>query len=76
MPYIGIANLLLGRALHQEYIQGTANSERLSREILAARSLDHTEKATAAASELKRILSPSSSQPNAVEWLLEDSVSV
>lgn len=76
VPYIGIANLLLGRALHQEYIQGTANSERLSREILAARSLDHTEKATAAASELKRILSPSSSQPNAVEWLLEDSVSV
>jgi len=36
VPYIGIANLLLDRAMHREYIQGAATPGKLAREILDA----------------------------------------
>jgi lipid-A-disaccharide synthase len=35
VPYIGIANLLLGEAMYPEYIQGAAAPARLARELTA-----------------------------------------
>jgi len=68
VPYIGIANLLLGRALHREYIQGEATPENLAREILAARTGEAAQAASAAAAELRDLLQPES-KAKASEWL-------
>lgn len=35
VPYLGIANLLLGEAMYPEFIQGAARPERLARELTA-----------------------------------------
>lgn len=58
IPYIGIANLLLNRALHREYIQGDATPTRLSQEILEARTEDAGNRARQSADELTEILDP------------------
>lgn len=68
VPYIGIANLLLKRALHKEYIQGAATPERLAEEILSARSGERAEEAADAAAELTRVLRPPD-HADAVDWL-------
>ncbi|MGB0743756.1 MAG: lipid-A-disaccharide synthase, partial [Opitutales bacterium] len=68
VPYVGIANLLLGRALHKEYIQGAATPEKLAAEILDARSPEAFRKAVASASELRELLHPDSSA-TASDWL-------
>lgn len=68
VPYIGIANLLLGRALHKEYIQGAATAERLAAEILSARSSERAREAAAAAAELTSLLRPPDHK-DAVDWL-------
>lgn len=71
VPYIGIANLLLDRALHREYIQGDARPENLAREILAARTGEAAQAASAAAVELRELLQPES-MAKASEWLWLD----
>jgi len=68
IPFIGIANILLDRALHKEFIQSAANPQRLSEEILSACSPGRVEEAAAAASELNRILRPPS-HADAVDWI-------
>jgi len=68
VPYIGIANLLLDRALHKEYIQNEASPKRLAREILEARSPEAVQAAAESAAELRGLLQPDS-RVSASEWL-------
>ncbi|MGB0408971.1 MAG: lipid-A-disaccharide synthase [Opitutales bacterium] len=68
IPYIGIANLLLGRALHGEYIQGAARPELLAREILTARSAGSGEAAADSANALRELLEPQR-DASACDWL-------
>lgn len=69
VPYIGIANLLLKKALHKEYIQGAATPEKLAQEILAAQSEEAAKTASASAAELRDLLEPDN-LANASEWLI------
>ena len=71
VPYIGIANLLLGRALHQEYIQGAATAKQLAREMLEARSPEAVQQAVDSAKELRQLLRPNS-RVSASEWLVRE----
>jgi lipid-A-disaccharide synthase len=71
IPYIGIANLLLKRPLHPEFIQGAAKPKRLAEQILTA--LDDPQAGHAAAvgaAELRGLLHAGSDATAAV-WLLE-----
>jgi len=71
IPYIGIANLLLKRPLHPEFIQGAAKPKRLAEQILIA--LDDPQAghaAAAGAAELRGLLH-AGSDVSAAEWLLE-----
>lgn len=68
VPYIGIANLLLKRALHKEYIQGEASPKRLAQEILEAHSPEAVQAAAVSAAELRDLLQPDS-KASASEWL-------
>ena len=71
IPYIGIANLLLERPLHPEFIQGAAKPKRLAKQILSA--LDDPQSGEAAAdgaSELRELLN-AGSDACAAEWLLK-----
>jgi len=71
IPYIGIANLLLERPLHPEFIQGAAKPKRLAEQMLTA--LDDPQAATAAAggaAELRGLLH-AGSDASAGEWLLQ-----
>ncbi len=68
VPYIGIANLLLQRGLHPEFIQGAADPRRLSEALLAASTPGRAAEAAAAAAELRTTLSPPT-QADAVAWL-------
>ena len=69
VPYIGIANLLLDRPLHKEYIQGAATSESLASEILSARDEASGIAAAESASELRELLQPDS-RLSAPDWLM------
>jgi lipid-A-disaccharide synthase len=69
VKYIGIANLLLDRPLHPEFIQDAANPAQLSRQLL--RALDQSEAAAEAqdgAGELRELLH-AGSDASAAEWL-------
>ena len=69
VKYIGIANLLLDRPLHPEYIQNEASPQVLSRELLRALNDPRAVDATAAgASELQGLLH-AGSDATAAEWL-------
>ncbi|MFT4901476.1 MAG: lipid-A-disaccharide synthase [Lentimonas sp.] len=69
VPYIGIANLLLKRPLHPEYIQHAATPERLSAEILRAIRDPHAaEQAATGAAEI-RLLLKSETGLTAAAWL-------
>lgn len=71
IPYIGIANLLLQRPLHPEFIQGAAKPKRLAEQILTA--LDDPQAGQAAAegaAELGGLLHAGSGVSTA-DWLLE-----
>jgi lipid-A-disaccharide synthase len=71
IPYIGIANLLLNRPLHPEFIQGAAKPKRLAKQILTALDDPQASHAAAAgASELRGLLH-AGSDVSAAEWLLE-----
>lgn len=68
VPYIGIANLLLNRPLHKEYIQGAATANKLAAEILQAQSKQAEAKAMQGADELRQLLQ-TDSKASAVDWL-------
>ncbi|NBB80922.1 MAG: lipid-A-disaccharide synthase [Verrucomicrobia bacterium] len=69
VKYIGIANLLLDRPLHPEYIQGAASAGHLERELL--RAIDKksaAEEAVKSAVELRALLH-AGSDASAAKWL-------
>jgi lipid-A-disaccharide synthase len=69
VKYIGIANLLLDRPLHPEFIQAAASPAQLSRQLL--RALDQSEAAAEAqdgAVELRELLH-AGNDASAAEWL-------
>jgi lipid-A-disaccharide synthase len=69
VKYIGIANLLLDRPLHPEFIQSAASPTQLSRQLL--RALDQSEvaaEAQDAAVELRELLKVGNDS-SAAEWL-------
>ncbi|MFU8847502.1 MAG: lipid-A-disaccharide synthase [Opitutales bacterium] len=68
VPYIGIANLLLERSLHKEYIQGAATAENLAEEMMQARSEEAARQASRSAKELRDLLQPDG-KARTVDWL-------
>lgn len=70
IPYIGIANLLLKRSLHPEFIQGAARTERLAKQILRALEDPNAAKEAAAGAHELRDLLHVGSDASAAEWLL------
>ena len=69
VKYIGIANLLLNRPLHPEFIQSAASPAKLSRQLL--RALDQIEavaEAQSGAVELRELLH-AGNDASASEWL-------
>lgn len=69
VKYIGIANLLLDRPLHPEFIQGAASSGKLSEQLLRAlESREAQEEAAASAAELRELLH-AGSDASAAKWL-------
>ncbi|MEM8868418.1 MAG: lipid-A-disaccharide synthase [Verrucomicrobiota bacterium] len=69
IPYIGISNLLLDRALHPEYLQGAATAKNLSQELNRAMDASSMKAASEGAASLRQILLPES-EANAADWLL------
>ncbi|MGC6505789.1 MAG: lipid-A-disaccharide synthase [Coraliomargaritaceae bacterium] len=70
IPYIGIANILLNRPLHKEYIQNEASAETLSAELLEACTSEAGKTAAHDAEAIRSLLHPSS-QASAADWLLK-----
>lgn len=69
VKYIGIANLLLDRPLHPEFIQGAASSGKLSEQLLRTlESREAQEEAAASAAELRELLH-AGSDASAAKWL-------
>lgn len=67
--YIGIANLLLDRPLHPEYIQGAASAEKLSGQLLhALGDAAAVDAAASSAAELRKLLH-AGSDASAAKWL-------
>jgi lipid-A-disaccharide synthase len=75
VPFLGIANLLLGEPMYPEFIQGAATAKNLSRE-LAACTHDAARRAGTAeqAARLRKCLRKPST--GSAEWLLRQSVGV
>lgn len=70
IPYIGIANLLLKRPLHPEFIQGAAQPKRLAQQILSALDDPQASKDAAEGADELRGLLHAGSDASAAEWLL------
>lgn len=71
IPYIGIANLLLDRPLHPEFIQSAARPRQLARQILnTLKDADAAESAASSARELRKLLG-AESHASAAEWLMK-----
>jgi lipid-A-disaccharide synthase len=69
VPFLGIANLLLGEPMYPEFIQSAATPKNLSRELAAcARNTARREKTAEQALRLRKILQQPSNGP--AEWLL------
>ncbi|MBT5903718.1 MAG: lipid-A-disaccharide synthase [Opitutaceae bacterium] len=69
VEFIGIANLLLKRAMYPEYIQGAATSDALARELESALAdTDRSEQTRRDAADLKALLS-SPSEATAANWV-------
>ncbi|HTB81208.1 MAG TPA: lipid-A-disaccharide synthase [Opitutaceae bacterium] len=74
VPYLGIANLLLGEPMYPEFIQGAATPENLSRELAACvRDAARREKTVAQAARLHEILRQPANG-TAADWLLRQLV--
>jgi lipid-A-disaccharide synthase len=69
VPYLGLANLLLGEPMYPEFIQGAATAENLSRELTACvRDAARREKTAEQAARLRKALQQPSN--GIAEWLL------
>jgi lipid-A-disaccharide synthase len=69
VPFLGIANLLLGEPMYPEFIQGAATAENLARELSACvRDAARREKTAEQAARLQKVLQQPSSGP--AQWLL------
>jgi lipid-A-disaccharide synthase len=69
VPFLGIANLLLGEPMYPEFIQGAATPENLSRELASCvRDAARREKTAEQAARLREILQQPSR--DTAEWLL------
>jgi lipid-A-disaccharide synthase len=69
VPFLGIANLLLGEPMYPEFIQGAATAENLSRELTACVGDPmRREKTAEQAARLRKILQQPSN--GIAEWLL------
>ncbi len=72
IPYIGIANLLLGKPLYPEYIQGAANKRKLAAEIVdCMENAERIRQTRHWAAELRELLDKPASG-DASDWLLEN----
>ncbi len=69
IPYIGIANLLLERPLHPEFIQGAAQPQRLAAQLLSVLEQSQAAQQAAAGATALRELLTAGSDANAAEWL-------
>jgi lipid-A-disaccharide synthase len=71
IPYIGIANLLLNRPLHPEFIQGASKPKQLAKQIIdALEDTNAAKTATASARELHELLG-ADNNASAAEWLMK-----
>ena len=71
VPYIGIANILLDRPLHPEFIQDAAKPKQLAEQILnALEDASAARSAAAGALELRELLG-AESHSSAAEWLIK-----
>jgi lipid-A-disaccharide synthase len=70
IPYIGIANILLNRPVHKEFIQDEARADTLAAELLEACTLQAGERAAKDAEKVRSLLHPSS-KATAADWLLK-----
>lgn len=72
VPYLGIANLLLGEAMYPEFIQGAARPDRLAGELVACLGGPaRRERSAALAGRLRAILHQPTSG-TAADWLAEE----
>lgn len=70
VPYLGIANLLLGEPMYPEFIQGAATPRNLARELAACvHDPARREKTATQAARLRKILRQGASR-TAADWLL------
>lgn len=71
VPYIGIANIILGKPIYPEYLQGEATKERIALEISdCIENVERIKQTRNWAAELRELLDkPSSGGP--AEWLLD-----
>ena len=69
VPYLGIANLLLGEPMYPEYIQDAATPAALARELRAAtEDVVHRDRTKAQAQRLRALLQVTGTA-SAAEWL-------
>jgi len=71
VPYIGIANLLLNRPLHPEFIQDAAKPKQLAKQILNALQDSQAARSAAGAAELRKLLLDTRGPVNVADWLIE-----
>lgn len=71
VPYLGIANLLLGRDAWPEFIQGDAKPGPLARQLLKCQSPSAREQAAADAAKLRALLGEPAAAPDAAAHWLE-----
>ncbi|HTQ31718.1 MAG TPA: lipid-A-disaccharide synthase, partial [Opitutaceae bacterium] len=71
VPYLGIANLLLGEPMYPEFIQGAAKEKALARELAACvHDPARREKTAVLAARLRKVLRPGT-RGTAADWLLQ-----
>jgi len=72
VPYLGIANLLLGESAWPEFIQGDAKPEALAKRLLECESPTARSRAAADADKLRKLLGEPAAAPDAAaQWLEE-----
>jgi lipid-A-disaccharide synthase len=69
VPYIGIANLLLGEAMYPEFIQGAATPSRLARELAACLDDSQRRQRSAAQAQRLRVILRQPVSGTAADWL-------
>jgi len=72
VPYLGIANLLLGRSAWPEFIQGDAKPTALSQRLLECEAADAHQQAAKDAAKLRALLGEPAAAPDAAARWLEE----